>query len=87
MTLKAPRHLERITLPSDLHFRYRPMTDVAVQATSNMDAVIEVHELRNLVHQVPLNRCIRFIALPNRLQHRTVCPDLAMTGHTGFSGW
>ena len=85
MALKTPSHLEGVAFPGDLHLIDRAMADIAIQASGNMDAVIEENELGHLVDQVPLDRRIRFIALANRLQHRTVGPNLGMARHTGFS--
>lgn len=50
-----------------------------------MNAVIEIDEVRKIVHSSPLDRLASSPALADRLEIRAVRPDLRMTIHTGLS--
>lgn len=52
----------------------------------HMNAVIEEHEVRKLIHPFPLNRLIRSKTLANRREYGRVFPHLRVTGHARF-GW
>src|SRR5205823_878341 len=93
MALEAPGHEERLPLIGELHLLDRAMADIAVNAAGNVNAVVEVDELRQLVHPRPANRAGRRpyrrlspVARPHRLQKRTIGPDLGMAGHAGVGG-
>src|SRR5262245_13926019 len=49
-----------------------------------MDRVIEISELRQVVHPVPDNRFAAAVAFADRLEHWTLRPDLAVAIHAGL---
>ena len=60
------------------------MTCFTTDALMDMNAVIEVHEVRNVVHAHPEKRMILAKTCANRLQRGTGRPDLFMAGHAYF---
>src|SRR5665213_1594645 len=86
VTLEAPRHLERIALPRDLHLLNRSVADVAVNAPCDVDAVVEKHETGQPVYGRPFDWRTGLVALANRLKHWRVRPDLRVARHTRL-GW
>src|SRR5882672_8970051 len=50
----------------------------------HMNAVIEVNEIRQIMHPPPFNRLARGQALPNRREHWRIGPELGMAGHACF---
>src|SRR5205807_1440316 len=55
-------------------------------ALVDVDAVVEVDELRQVVDAVPDNGFIGALTLAHRLQHGAVGPDLRMAVHAGARG-
>src|SRR5579859_600452 len=87
MAVQAPLHLQGILLVHERHLVDRSMTTGAANAFVYMDAVIEIHEVRQIVDPCPLQRLARAEAGANRLQQGGICPYLGMTIHAGFSWW
>ena len=59
------------------------MTGRTTYALVHMNAVIEVSEVRQVVHSNPFDRLACAKALTNRLQIRAVSPNLFVTVHAG----
>jgi hypothetical protein len=76
--------LERISLGRDVLILHWAMTDVALQASLNVNGMVEENEIWELIDPIPLywNSCL--IALSDWLKERRVCPDLAMAAHACF---
>src|SRR5579863_582605 len=84
MAIEAPGHVQGSFAIRQRHARDRAMAGGTSDALPDMDAVIEIHELRQRIHAHPRNRNVVSIAGANRLEHLGVCPDLRMAGHTGL---
>ena len=62
------------------------MTGVAAHTLINVNAVIEVHEVRNLVDARPFDRSTAPEALADGFQVSRIGPDLRMAVHAGLGG-
>ena len=63
------------------HLVDRPVAGGAADALVHVNAVIEIHEVGQIVDARPLERLAGAEALPHRLQHRRVRPDLRVAVH------
>src|SRR5207237_5661317 len=61
-----------------------PVTGRAADAFVYVNAVVEVHEVRQIVHARPLNRSPGAEAVAHRLEVRAVRKDLRMAIHARF---
>jgi hypothetical protein len=52
-----------------------------------VNAVIEVNEVGKIMDARPLDRFSTGPAVPNRLRHACIRPDLRVAGHTGLGWW
>ena len=84
MTIQAPRHVERLPLPRQVHFLNRAVARVAANALFDVDGVVKVHKIGDVIDLFPAQRRAGFVARPNRIQHGAVRPDLAVARHTHF---
>jgi len=87
MTAKTPLHLQRFLLIHQRHKINRAMTGIAAHALCHVDAVIEIDEVRKLVHPRPLQRFTGAIAGTNRLKELRVRPDLRVAIHASLGRW
>src|SRR5262249_30979368 len=87
VTVEAPFHLKRLRLPHERHPIDRAMTRRTADAFVDMDAVVEVHEVRQIVHAGPLNRLARSEARAHRLEVRTVRKNLRVAVHARLRRW
>src|SRR5262249_9034792 len=62
----------------------RPMTRGASDAFPNVDAVVEIHEIRKVVHARPFERPPAAEAGADRLKERARGKDLRVAVHTGL---
>lgn len=85
MTFEAPLHIQRRDLIGKRHQVNSPVTGRATDALVHVNAVIEIHEIRKIVHASPLDRFAGPPAFADRLEIRAVRPDLRMAIHTGLS--
>lgn len=67
MTLETPLHIQGCDLVSQRHEVDSPVTGRAADALVHMNAVIEINEVRKIVHFRPLDRLARPPALADRL--------------------
>src|SRR5688500_12036525 len=81
VALEAPFHLQRALLPHERHPIDLPVTGGAPDALVHMDAVIEEHEVWEIVDARPTNRCVSGEAGANRLQVRAIGEDLRVAVH------
>ena len=57
------------------------MTGIAAHTFINVNTVIEIHEVRQLIHSRPLQRSVRSIAFPHWFEQRGIRPDLRVAVH------
>ena len=86
VTVEAPLHLERILLPHERHSIHSPMTALATDSLIDVNAVIEIHEIRKVVDPRPADRFSRAVARAHRLERGARAPDLRMAIHAGLGG-
>ncbi len=86
MTAEAPLHLERRLLIHQGHLVDWTVTGIAADPLGDMNAVIEVDEVRKLVDARPLQRFAGAIAGAHGLEQLGIGPDLRMAVHAGLGG-
>src|SRR5580692_9282813 len=86
MAIQAPLHVERVGFPGQRHLGYLSVASGAADTFTDVDAVIEVDEIRQRIHARPGNGLVVAIAGAHRLEHWRVRPDLRMARHAGLSG-
>ena len=84
VTLKAPLHEQRVFAPRHRHLVDRAMATEAANALIDMNAVIEIGEIRQIVHAGPGDGTVCAKAVPHRLQRGTGAPDLRVAIHARF---
>ena len=62
------------------------MTGYATDTFVDMDAVVEIDEAGQIVDPCPLERFAGAQALPHRVQHRAIQPDLGVAVHADLGG-
>src|SRR4029077_17817040 len=58
----------------------------AANALSNVNAVIEIHVVRQIVNANPADGCVGAKTLAHRFEHRRTVPYLRMAVHARFRG-
>src|SRR5215469_12371661 len=86
MAPQAPLHLQAFLLVHQRHGIDRAVTGVAADSFSHMNAVVEIHEVGELVDAHPLQRLTATVAGADRLQQLGIRPDLRVAVHAGL-GW
>src|SRR6185503_787146 len=86
VTVDTPFHLERVLLPHERHLIDAPMAGLAAHPLLHVDAVIEVHEVRQVVDADPLHRLVFAEAGAHRLEDRRRLPDLRVAVHARLRG-
>src|SRR5438093_5303037 len=81
VTLKAPFHEQRVFSPGHRHLFHWSMARRALDSAVYVNAVIEIDEIRQIVHTRPLQRAILSIACADGLEHRTIRPHLRVAVH------
>src|SRR6185436_3784274 len=81
MAVEAPFHLQRFLLPHQRHPVHLSVTSGAAHPFVHMDAVIEVHEVGEIVDAVPLERAAGAEALADWLEERAVRENLWVAVH------
>ncbi len=84
MAVQAPLHLQRHVLVHQRHLVDTAMAALAAYPFVDMDAVIEIDEVRKIMNTCPLDRDAVAIARAHRLEHLRIGPDLRMAAHTGL---
>jgi len=84
VALETPLHLQRRGLPYERH-----LIDLAVAARAtntfiHVNAVIEIHKVRETMHPGPFDGFPGAVTLANRLQIGTVGKQYRMAIHAGF---
>lgn len=86
VAFEAPLHVERVLFARQRHLMNRAVARIAVDAFLDMNAVIEINEIRKIVDSGPFDGCIFSETLADRFEHRAVGPNLGMTRHTSLCG-
>src|SRR5206468_473258 len=81
VAVDAPFHLQRRLLPHQGHPIDLAMARRAADALVNVDAMVEIDEVRQIVNPSPLNGAVGTEALAHRLQEGTVRENLRVTVH------
>ena len=84
VAVETPLHLERVLLPGERHSIHSAVARLTSDALINVNAVIEINEIRQIVHPGPPDRIPRTEAGPYRLERRTRVPDLRMAIHASL---
>ncbi len=87
MTTQAPFHLQRRSLIRNGHLIYAAMTGGTAHSLVHMNAVIEISVIGKVVHSNPFDWFAGAKAGTNRLEIRTIRPDLFMTVHARGGWW
>ena len=87
MAREAPFHLEAGVLEHEWHFGDLSVAGGAADAFVDVDAVIEVDEIREVVDTCPFHGGLGAPAFADRLKHGCVGPDFRVAGHAGLGGW
>jgi hypothetical protein len=67
MTFQAPFHIQRIFPPHERHAVHRTVTGSAADAFVHVNAMIEINELRQIVHPRPFDGLTRAKTSADRL--------------------
>ena len=86
VTIETPLHLKRILLPGKRHPVHSAVAALTADPFVDMNAVIEIHEIRQIVYARPINRGVGAETGAHRLQSRAGDPDLRMTVHASLGG-
>ena len=81
MTIKAPFHLQRLRLRHDRHLIDAPVTSRATDTLVHMNRMIEISEVRQVMHAHPFQRSSRFVAVTDWFEIWTVGPNLFVAIH------
>ena len=87
VTFQAPLHVKRLCPICDWHLIHLAMTGRATNSFRDVNTVIEIGEVRQIVHAVPSQRRILVEARAHRSEHGRFRPDLRVTRHAGVGGW
>src|SRR5208282_2179728 len=86
MTVDAPLHLQRSVVKHQRHAVHRPVAGVASDALVDVNAVIEINEIRKIVDPGPNQRLARAVTFAHRLQQLRSHPHLRVAVHAGLGG-
>ncbi len=84
MTIEAKLHRERLGAIGERHLIDASMAAFATDAFGDVDVVPEENEIRKLGHPRPTDGLVFGKALADGRQHRSIGPDLRVTGHAGL---
>ena len=86
MAIEAPVHGERCNLINARHLIDPTVAAHAADTVVHVHRVIEVDEIRKIVHAVVPKRHVREIAVTDRLQYGALVPHLVVTAHAEIGG-
>jgi len=84
VTIDAPGHHQRCLLVHQRHPVDRAVTGRAPDPLLHVNAVIEVHEIRQIMDARPLERLVVAEARAHRFENRRRVPDLRVAVHARF---
>jgi len=82
VAVETPFHLKRLLLHHQRHAVHLTVACGAADAFVHVDAVVEVDEVRQVVHARPLDRAVGAEAVADRLEERAVRKNLRVAVHT-----
>ena len=86
MAVETPLHMHRVNFAHQGHAIDASMTALAADSFGDVDAVIEVNEIRHIMNAGPFERPFRAKALAHGFEQSAVFPDLGVAAHTDFGG-
>src|SRR5690349_10104458 len=81
LTIQTPLHLQRLGLIHDRHLIDLSVACRAADAFVHMNRMIEIREVRQVMHAHPLERLPRLVTRAHRFEIRTVRPNLFVAAH------
>lgn len=84
VTRQAPFHLQRVLLKNGRHVVHLAVARRTPDTFSDVDAVVEINELRKIVNALPLDGLVIAEAGADGFKVRAVAPDLAVAVHAGL---
>src|SRR5580704_8392475 len=81
---QAPLHLQRFLLVHQRHLVDRTVAGIATHSFIDMNAVIEINEVRKLVYPRPLQRLASLVAGADGLEQLGIRPDLRVAVHASL---
>ena len=81
MAAEAPFHLQRRGLPHERHLVHPAVAGGTPNSFSQVNAVVEIGEIREIVNPRPADRRTALKTIAHRLQHLARGPDLRMAVH------
>src|SRR5271154_6644057 len=86
MATQTPLHLQRFLLIHQRHLVDWTVAGVAAHTLIDMNAVVEINEVRKLVHPRPLQRLASTVAGADGFEQLSIRPDLRVAVHAGLGG-
>src|SRR5713226_5631562 len=86
VTIETPLHLQRGYLPGERHLIDAAMAGFATHALIDVNAEIEIGEVRQVVHAGPGDGTVGAKAVAHRLQRGTIVEDLRVAVHARLGG-
>ena len=86
MAFQAPLHLQRCVVEHERHSVDRAVAGIATDSLIDVNAVIEINEIRQIVNSCPYQRLAGAEALTHRFEQGRSGPDLRVAVHAGL-GW
>src|SRR5262245_11074762 len=84
VAIQTPFHEQRGMLPNQRHAIHSPVAGATADSFVHMNAMVEVGEVRQIVHPSPSNGSVRPVAFAHWLEHWARRPNLRMAVHAGF---
>src|SRR5262245_26932512 len=84
MTVQTPLHVQTVLPPCQGHLVHLAMTRDTAHTLIDVDAVIEIDEIRKAIHPIPFDGSVTAETRSDGLEHRGIGPNLRVTIHAGF---
>jgi hypothetical protein len=84
MAFQTPFHVKGLLAGRQWHRSNLTVACFARHTAMNVDAVIEVNEVRQIINACPVDRTVFSKAGAHRFEHRTVSPNLGVAVHAGL---
>ena len=84
MAIQTPLHMQGLCLPREWHFVDAAVTGFTANSLMDVNAVIEVDEVRKIVDAHPFQRTVVTQACANGFQRWAIGPNLLVTVHAYF---
>jgi len=86
VALETPAHLKAIGLPHERHLIHTSVAAFAADSLIDVNAVVEIHKVRQIVHARPSQGIARAVTGADRFQRGAGVPDLRMAIDAGLGG-